>query len=93
MGLLPWAALRSIAAVMTWAVDVKARGKRAYQVGNWRFVPDAEARYIDAATRHLERHQEGEELDDESGLPHMAHYACDAVMALWHHLKNKGEKK
>lgn len=58
-------------------VDVLEFGARKYSAGNWRHVPDARARYLDAAWRHLVARCEGVALDPESGLPHAAHaVAC-----------------
>ncbi len=70
---LPWDALRAVA-------DVMAFGGQKYGWDNWRGV-EAE-RYVDAALRHLAKHAEGELLDEESGLLHLAHGATSALFAL-----------
>ena len=49
---------------------------------NWRHVPDGQTRYYDAALRHLTAWRDGEFLDDESGLPHLAHAIVSAMFAL-----------
>ena len=79
MRLLPWAALREVARVMTWAVTAKA--PEPYPVGNWKGV--AVERYEDAAVRHLAAHMEGERDDPESGLSHLAHAAFCVLFLLW----------
>ncbi len=50
--------------------------------GGWRKVPDAKARYSDALLRHLAADAQGERLDPESGLPHLAHAAWNALAIL-----------
>jgi hypothetical protein len=57
-------------------VDVLSYGARKYAPENWRSVEDAHSRYMAAALRHISAHQQGKELDEESGLPHLAHAAC-----------------
>lgn len=73
--LIPLGALREI-------VEVLEFGARKYAVDNWRVVPDARARYWDAAVRHLVAFREGEQLDPESGLHHLAHAGCCVLFLL-----------
>lgn len=63
-------------------VDVLAFGAALYGAHNWRYVADPERRYFSAAMRHLVAWQEGERLDPESGLPHLAHAACCVLFLL-----------
>lgn len=63
-------------------VDVLAFGAALYGPHNWRHVADPERRYFSAAMRHLVAWQEGERLDPESGLPHLAHAACCVLFLL-----------
>ena len=51
-------------------------GAAKYGVDNWREVEDGERRYFDAAMRHLMAWMRGDPIDDESGLPHLAHAMC-----------------
>lgn len=51
-------------------------GARKYAPDNWRKVSDWKARYTAALMRHVCAWRAGEELDKESGLPHLAHAAC-----------------
>lgn len=74
--LLPWAVVGEV-------VDVLEFGARKYAVDNWQKVPDAETRYMNAALRHLVAVSEGEEIDPESGLPHLAHAICSLMFARW----------
>ncbi|MCK9629534.1 MAG: DUF5664 domain-containing protein [Bacteroidales bacterium] len=74
--LLPWPALELVAQALTL-------GAAKYPVPeNWRHVPDARRRYFAAAIRHAVAWVKGERLDPESGLPHLAHLACNALFLL-----------
>lgn len=68
-GLLPPSALKETVKVLTF-------GAQKYEIDNWKRVPDAERRYFDAAMRHLWAYKEGEQLDPETGLSHLAHALC-----------------
>lgn len=74
MELLPVSALVAVAAVLTY-------GARKYQPNNWRKCP-SRARYAGALLRHLFARMRGEVLDSESGLPHLAHAATNALFLL-----------
>ena len=63
--LIPPSALLALAKVLSY-------GAKKYKPGNWRGVDDPD-RYIGAAMRHCELYRQGEEIDPESGLPHLAH--------------------
>ena len=71
-------------------VDVLMFGATKYAPNNWKKVQPME-RYLDAAMRHLVARLQGEVLDKESGLPHLAHLACCALFAIWFDHFNKGE--
>lgn len=68
--------LRAVAAVLTY-------GALKYKEDSWQHVPDGKARYESALDRHLNAWKAGEKCDDESGLPHLAHAACNALFLLW----------
>ena len=74
--LLPWDVVGEV-------VDVLEFGARKYAVDNWKKIPDAEARYMNAALRHVTAVIEGEKFDPESGLPHLAHAICSLMFARW----------
>jgi hypothetical protein len=76
-GLLPPLALRA-------TVDVLTFGAEKYEPDNWQRVPDSKRRYFDALQRHLWQWKEGEQIDQESGLPHLAHAMC-CLMFLYEH--------
>lgn len=73
--LLPFTATKKVVKVLTF-------GARKYEPDNWRIVPDWRRRYLAAAMRHLVAYQEGEDLDTESGMPHLAHAACCVLFML-----------
>ena len=63
--LIPPSALKAIAEVLTF-------GANKYSDNNWQNVDDP-GRYVGALYRHLEAWRAGEEMDPESGLPHLHH--------------------
>lgn len=71
-------------------VKVYTFGAEKYGVGTWRELDDPINRYSAALMRHLVSFQRGEEFDEESGLPALAHMAWNAIamLAIWHD-KNK----
>lgn len=62
-------------------------GSAKYSDHNWKIVPNARARYIDAAMRHLMDVVREEENDAESGLSHVAHCICCLLFVLWFDIK------
>ncbi len=59
-------------------------GARKYSRDNWRNAPSSTP-YVDAALRHLYRHAGAASplpIDEESGLPHLAHAAACVLIAL-----------
>lgn len=77
--LLPWEAVQS-------TVEVLEYGAKKYAVDNWKHLPNPETRFFDAAMRHLLAWHSGEEMDSESGLPHLAHCSCCILFLLWFQL-------
>lgn len=56
-------------------------GGLKYGRANWRIAGVRASIYYDAANRHLTKWFEGEEIDSDSGLPHLAHaIACIAIL-------------
>lgn len=63
-------------------VRVLEHGAQKYARDNWRqgaTDPEAQRRIWSAMIRHLAALQAGENVDPESGLPHVAHVACNAL--------------
>lgn len=61
--------------------EVRMYGTEKYgDSENWRKVEPK--RYVDALYRHLLAYIEGNEVDEESGLSHLAHMACNLSFLL-----------
>jgi hypothetical protein len=73
MDLLPFDALIKVA-------EVLGMGAAKYGENNWRGV--ARKRYEAALLRHYTAYKNGEKKDQESGLSHLSHMACNALFIL-----------
>lgn len=72
--LLPWEAVTDVVKIMTYGAD-------KYTPHNWKLVEPE--RYVAALMRHLVAHETGEQDDPETGFPHLAHVACNALFLLY----------
>jgi hypothetical protein len=79
--LVPVDAFRQVVKVFTF-------GSVKYTDDNWKKVQDLQRRYYAAGMRHLEADREGEVLDGESGLEHLAH----AIVCMMFKLQDRIEK-
>lgn len=70
-------ALLMLGEVMTWAAKNKG-----YQPNDWKDIPNPQMSLLGAASRHRNKRLKGEESDDESGLPHLAHEAFNVMAQL-----------
>jgi Domain of unknown function (DUF5664) len=75
MGLIPVAAMDSVARVMEL-------GAKKYGPYNWRSKKIMLMVYAHAALRHIFKWIGGETIDKESGQPHLAHAAACCLIAL-----------
>lgn len=82
MDLLDPLALEGLAAVLTF-------GAKKYAAHNWR-KGIANTRLIAAMLRHLFAIMRGEDIDPESGLPHIDHVGC-CWMFLSNNMKTRPE--
>lgn len=65
--------------IFRMAADVFQYGAEKYAQWNWcKGMPWTVP--LGCALRHLLAITEGEELDPESGLPHLGHFACNMIM-------------
>ena len=64
-------------------VKILTFGAGKYGPDNWKTLDNFEDRYYAALMRHLTSWRKGERVDDESGLPSMAHVLCNVVFLLW----------
>ena len=85
MNLLPPKAIVEVAKVLTF-------GAEKYDAENWRKLDDLQNRYTAGALRHIFAHMDGEKLDRETGLSHMAHALCCLLFKLEIELED-GENK
>jgi hypothetical protein len=75
----PYTLLQSLAKSLNGIIKVLEYGAKKYDVDNWKRVEPLEQKYMDALTRHYLAILNGEELDAESGLPHIDHLICNAM--------------
>lgn len=80
--LVPPLALEALAKVYTM-------GAAKYSPRNWEKGMDWSKCYA-AAQRHLQDYWKGEDLDPESGLPHLAHAAWNCVALLEYYIREIG---
>ena len=67
---------------LEFVVRVLDFGARKYGRDNWKDVPNADTRYFAAAMRHMVAHHSGNPIDDESGLPHLAHAVASLLFMM-----------
>jgi hypothetical protein len=82
--LLDDAAMDELAAVLTV-------GASKYDDNNWRKLENLDARYTAAGRRHDSAARQGEALDPETGLLHLAHEACCVMFRLAKYLEDHPE--
>lgn len=73
--LVPWVGVEEITKVLEF-------GAKKYARDNWKYVENADTRYLAAAFRHLIQYNEGELKDRETGLSHLAHAGCCILFLL-----------
>ncbi len=66
---------------LTTVAQVLTFGVKKYEAHNWRGGLEV-SRLMDAAMRHLNAFNDGEDLDPESGISHLGHAACNLMFAL-----------
>lgn len=75
LGLIPPFAMAQTA----WAHKL---GAEKYGPFNWRDTGVCASTYVNAMLRHLNAWRDGEDLDPESGISHLAHIACNCNILL-----------
>lgn len=82
--LIPPCFIREVAEVFTF-------GAKKYAPENWKgFTPEQQEEIKASLLRHIYAYLEGEELDPESGLSHLAHAGCN--LAFLSYFKNNARK-
>jgi len=74
--LLPYPQLETVIKVFEF-------GAKKYGINNWQKIDYPKPRYLSAAMRHLIARIKGQQVDEESGLPHLAHCVCCLLFLLW----------
>jgi hypothetical protein len=74
--------LGGFANALTEVAKVGTFGAAKYSDNGWEQVPNAEGRYTDALLRHVFKHMNGEVVDPEWGLFHLAHAAWNVLAVL-----------
>jgi hypothetical protein len=85
--------LGDFAPALAEVVKVGTFGAKKYTDGGWLQVPNGIKRYSDAALRHAAAHAMGELNDPETGLPHLAHVAWNALAVLTLQLRAGGGRR
>jgi len=80
-GKLPWHLLPHDA--VAEVVGVLQYGSQKYEPNNWRRGMQW-SRLFSSCMRHLLAWFRGETIDPESGRPHLAHLACNALFLIWY---------
>lgn len=63
-------------------------GAEKYEANNWR-KGFKWTRLYGAVLRHVTAHLNGEDVDPESGLSHLAHAACGLQFLIWHEIHRR----
>lgn len=80
--LLPLALVKKV-------VEVYHFGAKKYGPNNWQTLENGYDRYKAAMLRHIVCFEEGEKIDPDSGLHHLAHAAWNALAMLYFALKTE----
>ena len=80
--LVPTECLEEVVKVLTYSKRDK------YSEDNWKKVPNARVRYLDAAERHVAARKKGAIIDSEWGLHHMAHAICCLLFVMWFDMRD-----
>jgi hypothetical protein len=73
--LIPTVFSKQVSLALDW-------GGQRYSHWNWRDAGVNATTYIGAMRRHLDAWQDGEDMDPDSGLPHIAHIAASCAIIL-----------
>jgi len=73
--LVPMACIDDLAKILTF-------GAKKYAANSWQHVENGPDRYFAALMRHISAWRQGEEIDPESGMSHLAHAMCNVVFLM-----------
>jgi len=74
--LLPWDIVQDVVKVLTF-------GSTKYAPGNWKHVEPYQDRYFAACMRHLTAWRNGERIDKETKLSHLAQAISNLIFLAW----------
>ncbi len=81
---MPWHYMDGLWGTLGEVVRVLEFGAKKYKENrNWQRVENGKDRYKDAAMRHQLAFGDGERLDPETKINHLAHAICSLLFALW----------
>jgi hypothetical protein len=69
-------------------IKVLMFGSKKYAPDNWKKIEGWDRRYFDAALRHMSAWKQGEKVDSETGITHIAHAACCLMFIISKELEN-----
>lgn len=58
-------------------------GAEKYAPNSWQHVENATERYYASLRRHINAWRQGEEIDPEDNIPHLAHAACNIMFLMY----------
>lgn len=73
-------------------VKVLHYGAQKYSAGNWKNVQNGYERYLAASMRHLVADRQGELLDNDTKIYHLAHSICCQLFMLYLRMEENGKK-
>jgi hypothetical protein len=83
ISLVPYTAVKEIAKVLTFGAE---------KYGPWNWAKGLSwLECCDSLERHIGAWKEGEDLDDESGIHHLAHAGCNIMFLLFFSITGKYE--
>lgn len=71
--------------------EVLTMGALKYAPDNWKKVDQEE--YLRAIYHHLNEYRKGTKKDDESGMSHLYHIACNAMFLDWFDRQESNEEE
>jgi len=83
--LLPFEIIEEIVKVMEFGADT-------YGIDNWKQLKNFNDRFFSACIRHLVKWKQGNKIDDETNLSHLAHAATCIIFLLWKQSQVSEEK-
>ncbi len=78
---------------LEYVAAISAFGAAKYAWKGWETVPEGYERYSDALVRHLTAESKGGPTDSDSGLPHAAHAAWNALARLELYLRDEEQNR